>query len=405
MHVAIVVQRYGDGVVGGAETHARLLAEHLAVQLKWQVSVFTTTAKDYLTWKPDFAPGTEISNEGILVHRFRVRKTRSLGFFRGFNALFSWWLKIRGINPKTKKPGLLEKLWYRLQGPYCPDLVDSLRRSQEGFAGIIYFTYLYYPTVFGMEGIRTKRIIIPTLHEERPAYFYSTRKALEQADHIAVNSEEELSLLRRIYPTQARKAQVLAIGLNEAAFLEPAEVNIADLPETYVLYLGRISKGKQVDKLIRHFETFKRVRVENDLHLVLAGQVEPGLQIPDAPFLHYLGFVSDQEKISLIRKAACIVNSSPLESLSLITLEALALGIPILINELSETLRYYMKWAPSVFGYRNESTFISQLSEITSINWREDPVRRAQLDQSRQWVMETFSWTKVIDQLQSWLNH
>ncbi len=48
MRLALVVQRYGLGIAGGAEYHCRLVAEHLARHAR--VTVLTTCASDYLTW-------------------------------------------------------------------------------------------------------------------------------------------------------------------------------------------------------------------------------------------------------------------------------------------------------------------------------------------------------------------
>ena len=68
--VAIVVQRYGADINGGAEQHARYVAEHLAKHV--QVEVLTTCAhRDYISWKNEFPPGREIVH-GIPVHRFPV---------------------------------------------------------------------------------------------------------------------------------------------------------------------------------------------------------------------------------------------------------------------------------------------------------------------------------------------
>lgn len=403
MHVAIVVQRFGKNIEGGAETHARLLAEQLVKTLRWQVTVFATSSQDAQTWQPISPSGTEVTAEGIFIHRFRVRQLRSPILFRLFDFLIAWLLKRRGLQSHVGRPGSWERYWFRLHGPNCPDLVDSLRRTQELFDAVVCFTCESFLTSVGMEGINRKIILVPMLFDEKFAYFKSTRRVVDAASHIAVNSEEELSLLRRIYPLQAQKARILAIGVEAAADNATEAGTISDLPETFVLYLGKISRPKQVDKLLRNFETFKRERVENDLHLVLAGKLESGFQIPDAPYFHYVGFVSDQEKLHLIRRAMCVLNSSPLENHSLIALEALAMGVPILGNEVSETLRYYMKWAPTVFGYRNEAGFIRQLNELTAINWQEDAVRKAQVEQSRRWVLETFSWTKVTDQFDHWL--
>jgi hypothetical protein len=56
MKVAIVVQRYGADISGGAELHARYIAEHLARHA--DVRVLTTCARDYLTWRNEFPPAS-----------------------------------------------------------------------------------------------------------------------------------------------------------------------------------------------------------------------------------------------------------------------------------------------------------------------------------------------------------
>ena len=74
MKVAIVVQRYGADINGGAEQHARYVAEHLATHV--QVEVLTTCAhRDYISWKNEFPPGREVIH-GIPVHRFPVAVER-----------------------------------------------------------------------------------------------------------------------------------------------------------------------------------------------------------------------------------------------------------------------------------------------------------------------------------------
>ena len=45
MRLALVVQRYGLDIAGGAEYHCRLVAEHLARHAS--VAVLTTCASDY----------------------------------------------------------------------------------------------------------------------------------------------------------------------------------------------------------------------------------------------------------------------------------------------------------------------------------------------------------------------
>ena len=58
--LAVVVQRYGADINGGAELHARYIAERLSRHA--EVEVVTTCARDYVTWKNELPPGVEEIN-------------------------------------------------------------------------------------------------------------------------------------------------------------------------------------------------------------------------------------------------------------------------------------------------------------------------------------------------------
>ena len=53
--LAVVVQRYGADINGGAELHARYIAEHLSRHA--EVEVVTTCARDYITWRNELPAG------------------------------------------------------------------------------------------------------------------------------------------------------------------------------------------------------------------------------------------------------------------------------------------------------------------------------------------------------------
>ncbi len=76
--LAIVVQRYGAEVTGGSESLARAVAERLAADFR--VTVFTTCARDYVTWRNELPAGTEPAN-GVEVARFPVEEERDLASF------------------------------------------------------------------------------------------------------------------------------------------------------------------------------------------------------------------------------------------------------------------------------------------------------------------------------------
>ena len=46
--IGIIIQRYGKNVNGGAEVHARMIAEQL--MNKYDVTILTSCAQDYISW-------------------------------------------------------------------------------------------------------------------------------------------------------------------------------------------------------------------------------------------------------------------------------------------------------------------------------------------------------------------
>src|SRR5207344_3378302 len=76
--LAMVVQRYGAEISGGAELHARYIAERLAKHA--EVEVLTTCATDYVSWKNELPAGEQTVN-GLKVRRFPVSHPRSTDDF------------------------------------------------------------------------------------------------------------------------------------------------------------------------------------------------------------------------------------------------------------------------------------------------------------------------------------
>ena len=130
MKVAIVVQRYGPGINGGAELHARYIAERLAHH--GDVEVLTTCASDYVTWRNEFPPGVEKVN-GIAVRRFRVKHERDpLVFAKRSERVF------------LQRHSLGDELdWLDAEGPTSPALVDYIAKHAASYDYCLFFSYRY----------------------------------------------------------------------------------------------------------------------------------------------------------------------------------------------------------------------------------------------------------------------
>ena len=123
---------------------------------------------------------------------------------------------------------------------------------------------------------------------------------------------------------------------------EPAWYNYVTIFEQnpFLLYIGRIDANKGCAQLFDLFLEWQRVRYltlrEREVDLVLIGR--PVLEIPNHPRIRHLGFVSDADKFDVLAAASLLVMPSYYESLSMVALEAWALGKPVLANARCDVL-------------------------------------------------------------------
>ncbi len=153
MKLAVVVQRYGLAINGGAELHARYVAEHLARHA--QVEVWTTCATDYVSWRNELPAGEERINN-IAVRRFAVTRERDpLAFGRSSERVF---------NQPHSVADELE--WLEEEGPTSPALISYIEKHEGEFDFLLFFSYRYYHAFHGARAASSKAVLIPTAERD-----------------------------------------------------------------------------------------------------------------------------------------------------------------------------------------------------------------------------------------------
>jgi len=104
----------------------------------------------------------------------------------------------------------------------------------------------------------------------------------------------------------------------------------------FAIYIGRIDANKGCAELFDYFQRYART-FPRGLDLVLIGH--PIMPIPSHHRIHHLGFVSDEDKFDALAAADLLIMPSYFESLSMVALEAWALGRPVLANGRCDVLK------------------------------------------------------------------
>src|SRR5262245_57169503 len=185
MKLAIVVQRYGADISGGAELHARYLAEHLARHA--DVRVLTTCARDYLTWRNEFPSGVAEVN-GIAVERFPVMRERNEAEFG-----------LRSDHVFSRRHSLNDELeWLTSEGPASLALLDRVARDREEFDYVLLFCARYFHSYHGARIASERAVLVPTAERDPALGLAMFGPIFRGVRAIMYNSPEEQQLIRAV---------------------------------------------------------------------------------------------------------------------------------------------------------------------------------------------------------------
>ena len=378
--ILFVVQRYGLEVNGGAELHCRQLAERLKDE--YDVSVLTTCAIDYVTWKNEYKEGIEHIN-GVKVIRKKVDFERNQKKFNKISAKLN--------NEKDNINLGIE--WQEAQGPHSSELIKYLEDHKDDYDVIIFLTYLYYTTYFGLKVAPEKSILIPTAHDEPPIYYSIFNETFNLPKAILYSTTTERDFVNKRFKNDYIESDIVGLGvdINENAQDIDLEKTFG-IKDDFVVYVGRIDESKGCKEMFEYFLEYKKTYNSN-LKLVLAGK--SAMEIPKNKDIITLGFVSEDEKVNLIRKSKLLILPSKFESLSLSTLEAMYLKVPVLLNGKCEVLKQHAILSNGGLYYENKWEFLETLNYLIG----NSKIAERMGENGRRYVDENYKWDVIIKKL------
>ena len=385
MKLACVVQRYGLDIVGGSESHCRSIAERLAAH--HDVTVLTSCATDYQSWKNVYPPGA--SDVGpVHVIRFPVERTRRSHDFAELN----------NIVASGRATADDEDAWFRENGPMVPGLLDHLKTHGGEYDRVLFWTYRYYPSFFGVPLVRDRAILVPTAEEDHVIWLRSLSTFFTLPRGYVFLTPEEDALVRGRAGAPLAPSCVIGTGLEPVGPRTPgAALAAKGVRSPFVLYLGRVDPNKGCETLLRYFQEF----VERDgprVQLVLAGPVF--MPVPSHPSIISLGFVDEATRAELLDSALALMVPSPYESLCIALLEGWNHGLPALVNGRCRVLKGQVLRANGGLFYGNATEFITGLRELL-----DKPDHARQIGrQGLAYVEQQYRWPTVMRTLETFLS-
>ena len=157
---------------------------------------------------------------------------------------------------------------------------------------------------------------------------------------IFTDSEATAADLKQHYIVPSEKIVINYPGNNFESFIPAHVVSFEELqenhaiPEKYILTVGKLEPRKNIARLLEAY-----AHIETDTELVIVGMDGWGdMPKTNDKRVHFAGYVSDEELVTLYKHATCFAMPSLYEGFGYPVIEAMKYGCPVLTSNTSSLL-------------------------------------------------------------------
>jgi len=375
------------GVVGGAETLLRALAERVAAAGR-EVAFLTTCARDHVSWRNERPAGRQRIG-GLEVLFFPVDEDRDTERFLRIQAVISRRCPVSDAD---------EEAWLR-NSVNSRALTDWLRERAAGFDWIVAGPYLFGLVQAAAQAAPDRTLLVPCLHDEGFAYTRAMRALFRSVAGCLFNTGPERRLAERLYGLPPESGAVVGLGLEPFEADPAAFARARGLAAPYVLYAGRREEGKGTPLLLDYLALFRQ-RTGEDVKLVLAGSGEVHPPAALKPHLLDAGFLPEAEKQAAMAGAAVFCHPSVNESLGIVVLESWLAGTPVLVRARCAVHLDQCRRSSGGLWFSAYPEFEEGLLSLL----RRPDLRRALGDAGRAYVRREYAWPAVLGRFEDALS-
>ncbi|MEM1637592.1 MAG: glycosyltransferase family 4 protein [Pyrobaculum sp.] len=289
-------------------------------------------------------------------------------------------------------------------GTYSGELPGVIRRLKPD---VVHVHVWRHPHVFQVAKLKGELGFRAILHSHAPFHRLSQlgvvtwlyhravdatgRGTLERYDAVVALTPQERDILIRKLSVDEDKVVVIPNGIGDD-FLKAAVEYNGHKDMNMVLYLGRISKSKNIDLLIKATRYLDR-----GIRVVLAGPDE-GLigRLLDmakryGAKVEYKGTVGEREKVKLYGEAGVYVNPAHYEPFGITLLEAQALGTPCIVTGDGGQIYVAPPGRTSLYAKPNPRDIAEKIMQILT----DQELHRRLSESAKEWAAQ-HEWSKIL---------
>ncbi|HLC99714.1 MAG TPA: glycosyltransferase family 1 protein [Patescibacteria group bacterium] len=241
-----------------------------------------------------------------------------------------------------------------------------------------------------------------------PRQSFATRvlvpRSLAKATHIIAVSESTKNDLQQIFRVPQERVSVIYEGVREEPVNDAAKQSIfqkfrIDSERGFFLFLGTIEPRKNLVTLLSAYRALVK-KFPDAPRMIFAGgrgwnneDVFSAIQkwgLNDA--VRYVGYVSHEEKLVLMKNAQCLVYPSLYEGFGLPILESMSLGVPVLTSRTS-SIPEVAGDAALLVDPNDDEEIAKGLEKF----WKDESLRADIISKGKSRV-KLFDWKKTAEQ-------
>lgn len=384
VRIAFIAPRYGQSIVGGAETLCRLLAENLTAH-GTRVDVLTTCAVDHFTWADALPPG-ESREGGVRVRRFAVGPRDPEAFAVRHAAID------RGVSLTYA-----EQVAWMADSVWSPGILAAIPE----YDWVVAMPYLFGTSFWATVTDPDRTVLIPCLHDENHARQAVVLDSLCSVKGLMMNAPGEQRLLASMLQRHRggrmeprNRPVIVGGGFDDEPIPDPQRVSAFctrfGIDPGYLLYAGRRELAKGVGDMYEYYRLYRdQVERPRPLALMGSGDTQPPPDI--APHVVDLGFVATEERPLAYAGASLLIQPSRLESFGMVVFESWLAGTPVLVNADSDVLREHCRQSGGGLWFDDGPSFAEALGMLDD----EPGLVGEMADAGRRYTLAEFRWEAV----------